>query len=322
MPPPRIPTGGVSVRTAAPSAPPSSRRTRRPSPRHRRPPLETTPSERFRDADRYRVDREWIRYEGTPQRDLWRVLRERFLARHSIAAPWVLDLGSGPGRFTRFLGSAPARRVALDLSVEMLRSLPARWCTGSGGTPLPDRVRADGKAPPFRPTAFGQVALLGNALGFAGASADRLLEAATSLVAPGGNLLLEVAPGPGERSRYLARLPSTSLARLLRAPVRALTPRIEREGFDPMPFRRTQDGEFRRIPVAELVRTLGRGFEVREVLAVAPALGAMAPRIAAVRTDSKAWEHLLLVEEELGRRPERSTEAAAVLVAARSTPGG
>jgi hypothetical protein len=96
-------------------------------------------------------------------------------------------------------------------------------------------------------------------------------------------------------------------------------PRVEREGFDTMPFRRPEDGEFQRIPAADLVRTFEtRGWEVTEVMAVAPALGALAPRIERVRGDAKAWDHLLLVEEELGRRPNRWVHAAAVLVAARA----
>jgi SAM-dependent methyltransferase len=293
-----------------------SGRGRRTSAAPGRPPPAMPATERFRTADPYRVEREWTRYEGTPQRELWRELRERFLARHSGPAPWVLDLGSGPGRFTQNLGDATSRRIALDISEEMLRAVKAHWKHAGLSAPLPDRVRADGRYPPFPPGSFGVVAVLGNTLGFAGASAERLREAAGALVAPGGILILEVAPGPGERSRYLARLPPTSLARLLRAPVGALMPKLEKEGFDRMPFRRSHDGEFRRISVAELRGALGPGWEVRDVMAVAPALGPMTSRIGLVRSDEKAWEHLLLLEEELGRRAERWIDAAAVLMAA------
>lgn len=276
--------------------------------------------ERFRTADHYRAEREWIRYTGTAQRDLWRELRERFLARHATASRWVLDLGSGPGRFTASLGVAQSNRVALDLSLEMLRSVAEHWNPELGGTPLPERVRADALAPPFPKGTFGQVAVLGNTLGFAGSSAEKLLDSASSLVEPGGTFFVEVAPGPGERSRYLSRLPPTVLARLLRSPVRALLPRIDREGFDRIPYRRAERGEFRRIPVDELSHWFARrGWDLDEVLAVAPALGTLAPRIEAIRADRKAWDHLLLLEEELGRRPERWTDAAAVLVAGRRT---
>jgi SAM-dependent methyltransferase len=278
--------------------------------------------ERFREVDHYRAEREWVRYAGTAQRDLFRELRERFLARHAAESLWVLDLGSGPGRFTPFLGTRSSRRVALDLSLEMLRSVREHWNPGADGRPSPERVRADGLAPPFLAGTFGAVAVLGNSLGFAGASSDRLLDSARSLVAPGGTLLLEVAPGPGERSRYLARLPPTSLPRLLRSPVRALLPRIDREGFDRLPARRAEPGDFHRIAIDDLSRWAAtRGGQLVEVVAVAPALGGLASRLDAIRGDAKAWEHLLLVEEELGRRPERWPDAAAVLVAATSVVG-
>jgi SAM-dependent methyltransferase len=279
-------------------------------------------SRRFRDVDPYRVEREWARYEGTGQRDLWRGLRDRFLGRHSVDARWVLDLGSGPGRFTARLGTANSRRAALDLSLGMLRSLREHWTIGPGAAEQPECVRGDGLAPPFPDGAFGEVAVLGNTLGFAGAAAERLEATAAALVAPGGVLVLEVAPGPGERSRYLARLPPSSLARLLRAPVAALGPRIEREGFATVPFRRAQEGEFRRIPPDELHRRFEeRGWEIEETLAVAPVLGTMTLRIDPVRDDPKAWDHLIALEEQFGRRTERWNNAAAVLFAARRASG-
>lgn len=281
------------------------------------PPLPATAPERFRSADRYRAEREWARYQGTSQRDLWRELRERFLLRHARASPWVLDLGSGPGRFTPFLGTARSERVALDLSREMLRSAREHWSRAEGPALNVECVRADGLAPPFPEGTFGEVAVLGNTVGFAGSTAQRLLGAASSLVAPGGTLVVEVSPGPGELSRYLRRLPPTTLARLFRSPVRALLSRIAREGFERIPYRRAERAAFRRVSVEELSRWLEKDrWDFKEVVAVAPALGPWAPPIDAIRADAKAWEHLLLVEEELGRRTERWTDASAVLVAA------
>jgi len=282
-------------------------------------PEEPVPArERFVRADRYHVEREWKRYEGTAQRDLYRELRERFLDRHSVDGGWTLDLGSGPGRFTARLGTGNVRRVALDLSREALKILKEAWPTPTTGVPpLPGRVRGDAVRPPFLPSAFSEVAVLGNTLGFAGAGADQFLEAAESLVAPGGTLLLEVAPGPGERSRYLARLPPGSVRRLLWSPLRAVVPRIEREGYRREPRRKSREGTFRRLRGEDLSRRLtASGWDVREVLAVAPALGPDASRLASVRADPRAWSQLILIEEELGHRPERWKEAAAVLVAA------
>lgn len=274
--------------------------------------------ERFLGTDRYRADREWQRYEGTAQRDLFLELRQRFLSRHRPAARRVLDVGSGPGRFTARLGAGPGvRRVALDIGWEMLVQLRGHWPASASPVLLPDLVRGDAVRPPFASESFDLVAGLGNLLGFAGQESDRLFEGLLRLLAPGGTLLLEVAPGPGERSRYLHRLPTTGLARLLRSPPRWVAARVEREGFTEEPRRRKDPGEFRRVVPEELRdRLVQRGYRVEEILAVAPALGPDPARAGAVERDPKAWTHLLELEEALGRVPDRWSPAAAVLVAA------
>jgi hypothetical protein len=144
-----------------------------------------------------------------------------------------------------------------------------------------------------------------------------MLDALIALLAPGATLLLEVAPGPGERSRYLHRLPSGAVARLFRSPPRAVALRVGREGFSEEPSRRTKPGEFQRVDPAELGQTLERrGFQVDEVIAVAPSLGPDGPRAGVVERDTKSWGHLLEVEEIIGRMPGRWPSAAAVLLAA------
>ncbi len=264
---------------------------------------------RFRTLDPYRADREWLRYEGTPQRELFRELRRRFVSRHAGPTGPTVDLGSGPGRFTAELGAAGGRHLALDLSREMLLRVPS--------APGVERVRGDAASPPLSRGAFAIAALLGNALGFAEDAGGRLLDASESLVAPGGVLFVEIAPASGERSRYLARLPASAAARLLRAPVRAWVPRVDAEGFSTEPRRRSRPGGFRRWTVEELrTRWTAAGWTIAEVLAVAPALGPDAARIEAVRGDPKAWSHLLDLEERLGRDPARWSGAAAVLLAA------
>lgn len=260
--------------------------------------------------------REWERYEGTAQRRLFRELRARFLDRHAAPRGWVLDLGSGPGRFLAHVGGPHARRVALDLSVEMLRRVVRE------GRTHPELVCGDGLCPPFRRTAFQEVVVLGNAIGFAGPDSDRLWETAGELVRPGGQLVLEVVAGPGESSRYLGRLPASSLARLLHAPLRALLARVDREGFVPEPPRRADPGTFRRYDPLALDRSLvERDWVVDEILAVAPALGADPERLAVVEEDPVAWARLLELEEAIGRRTDRARVAAAVLLAA-TAPGG
>jgi len=231
---------------------------------------------------------------------------------------WVLDAGAGPGRFTRRLGTGPAvRRVALDISIEMLRRVVTSPGTGDTGERPPERVLGDARSLPFAPSAFDVVAAMGNLLGFAEGDSEVVLDRLIGAVAPGGTLLIEVAPGPGERSRYLRRLPPGSVARLFRSAPTLVAGRVVREGFAREPRRRAVAGEFRRLSVKELTRGLeSRGMTVTEVLAVAPGLGADADRASSVAKDSKAWAHLLEVEERLGADPERWEEAASILLAA------
>lgn len=275
------------------------------------------PRRRFRDADDYRARREWLRYEGTAQRDLYRELRERFLLRHAVEEGWVLDVGSGPGRFLPFVGRVGARRVALDISRTMLSLLPGTYLSVRGPGPVPDRVVGNGAHPPFERGRWAEVVVLGNTLGFAGAEAGRLLDEAERLVAPGGTLLAEIAPAPGERSSYLARLPPSAVARLLHSPVRAVLGRLDREGFRKEPSRHRTPRTFRRFSAVELhERWQAHGWTVVETVAVAPTLGPDPERIEAVHRNPKSWSRLLELEEEVGRRPERWPLAAAVLVAA------
>ena len=280
---------------------------------------ETEPArERFVSNDAYRAEREWRRYEGTPQRELFRQLRERFLARHAPPTGWALDAGAGPGRFTENVGQVRSdHRVALDIGRAMLEEFRDRSANGTSGVPGAHLVLGDAARPPFAERTFGLVAALGNLIGFAGGGGTAMLDALVRMLTPGGTVILEIAPGPGERSRYLHRLPASSVGRLLRSPAHALVGRIEREGFDAELWRKKDRGEFGRFPAAELAKTLGaRGFRVEETVAVAPALGAEPDRVAAVALDPKAWEHLLSVEETLGRAPARAIGAAAVLIAA------
>jgi SAM-dependent methyltransferase len=208
--------------------------------------------------------------------------------------------------------------VALDISLEMLNLLPGAWAASARPDPPPDRVRGDALHPPFERGRWAEVIVFGNTLGFAGKGADRLFDEAEQLVAPGGTLVIEIAPAPGERSRYLTRLPPSSVARLLRSPTRAVLGRLDREGFRSELSRHANAESFRRFSVRELQDRLSRnGFDMVETVAVAPALGPDAVRIGAVRADPKAWPHLLDLEEEVGRRPERWVEAAAVLLCAR-----
>lgn len=278
--------------------------------------------DRFLDLDGYRVAREWSRYEGTAQRDLFRELRQRFLARHRTPGRWVVDLGSGPGRFSDALGTSEAERILVDLAGTALRpeAAPLRPIRRS---PLPwHRLRGDAARPPLRAGRFADVALLGNVLGFSGGAWETVLDRALELLAPHGTLLLESVAGPGERSRYLHRLPPGAVARAIGGPPGWLRGRVEREGFDRAAARSKPESDFRRLEPAALSRRLERrGWVIVEAVAVAPALGSEPERVEAVRPHPDAWRRLLELEEGLGRAPARLAASAAYLVAIRAADG-
>ncbi|MCI4353696.1 MAG: class I SAM-dependent methyltransferase [Thermoplasmata archaeon] len=308
-----------------PRNPPDARRRRR----DRTGPARPAPGwgvrsgrHRFLEWDDYRVEREWKRYDGTPLRDLFRELRERFLARHRPTRPGrSLEVGPGPGRFTRLVGHPEDRVSLLELSRAMLERI--RIDGPIGHRAGLDLIQGDAVSPPFRPRTFHRVILLGNVLGFAEDDAEELLSRLTALVSPGGRVLIEFVAGPGERSRYLHRLPPGAIARLLAAPVRAVRPRVEREGFVRIRERESGGRHFRRFAPAEVVgRLRSAGFELREILAVAPGLGNDAGRLGGVRAAPVAWGHLLELEEALGGEPHRHEDAAAILLAAERTQTG
>ncbi len=272
---------------------------------------------RFLHLDSYRIDREWKRYEGTPQRELFRELRSRFLDRHRSDGPWVLDLGAGPGRFSSRIGGPASRRVLLDMSRGMLLEAARRLRLSTPSAAAPDLVVGDAARPPFKPGRFDQVVLLGNVIGFAEEESPKVLENGVALVRPGGTIVVETVVGAGERSRYLGRLPPGAVRRLLAAPINAVRPRVEREGFRPEPAV-PREGRFRRMGEEEVQAEFARaGVELLESLSVAPALGADAERVAATRTEPISWLHLLELEEVLGRTPPRRARAAALLLAGR-----
>jgi hypothetical protein len=178
-----------------------------------------------------------------------------------------------------------------------------------------DPVVGDGLRPPFPPRTFAEVVVLGNVVGFSGPDAEAILRSVGEQVTPGGKLIVEVAAGPGERSRYLARLPPGAVARLLRSPAPLVEARILREGFVEAPSSRGVHSLFRALDVATAVSWLSPlGFRVVETMSVAPALGQEPDHLTSIQSDAISWGRLLDLEERLGRRPDRWTVAAAVLL--------
>lgn len=202
-------------------------------------------------------------------------------------------------------------RAMLDRARKQLRS--SRPAEGAAHF-----VRGDALHPPFGSRSFDSAVVLGNVVGFAASDAERMLGEVAELVRTGGILILEVAPGSGERSRYLARLPPSAVGRLFESPPQLIRRRIEAEGFDRADPVAGHRDRFERIDPERVRRWLEpRGFEIVRARAIAPSLASDAPRISAIARSRRAWSRLLAVEEQLGDDPPRWPGAAAVLLLAR-----
>jgi SAM-dependent methyltransferase len=68
------------------------------------------------------VDGEWLRLEQTPAGRVSFEVHRRFLADHVRAGESVLEVGAGPGRFTRELAALGARVTVTDISQPQLEA--------------------------------------------------------------------------------------------------------------------------------------------------------------------------------------------------------
>jgi len=116
-----------------------------------------------------------------------RVQVDALLARTGIPALPVLDAGCGAGRHLVVLRERGCKAVGLDLSAHLLSQ-----AIHSGPA-----IRADLRAPPFRPGSMGMVAAFFTVFGYLETREDDLAMFSTlaQLVAPGGHLYLDL-PNP------------------------------------------------------------------------------------------------------------------------------
>lgn len=265
---------------------------------------------RFAQAGDYEAGREWRRYEGTPQRDLLREVRRRFLERalRRLSAPagLIVEVGPGPGRFTPPLAAQAGRLVLVDVSPRML-AIAEEHATSVARRPV-DLVLGDAAQLPIHGESADAVVALGNIVGSAGDRSLAALQEIAGVVAPGGILVLETVAPPGGRPVFLRRTSPKEWKGLLSdEPERALSPLLA-EGFDPAPPSspgdRGPDG-FRHFQAAETARFLDReGFDVVEQALAAPLVGGEPELVAAIlRGGAGALRRLVHWEELAGRHP-------------------
>lgn len=326
--------------------PPRGRQRSRPAPQGRGDPsrAEYRGSGRFRRAGTYEVEREWRRFEGTPQRELLRTLRERFLERAlETSGPLerALEVGPGPGRFSPWVAQGAARLVLFELSPAMLR---AALRAAPRGTTLPRRrstspetvwepMLGDARRLPLRRESFPRVVALGNVVGFAAPKGPAVLRDLAETVAPGGTLLVESVGKVSERPRFLSSLHGEEvLALLARTPLEEFPRRLAEGWAAPSehPLRspgrsgeRELPSSFQFLGASEVRGILERaGLVVRRQRTVAPLLGDDPRRVQWVseRGGGRYWRALLQWEETAGGHP-RIVEAGGHLLTFATRPG-
>ena len=253
-----------------------------------------------------RVDREWKRYSGEPKRVLRRVLRERFVRKHIRNSRGViLELGSGPGRFTPILrGRSGVRVVAVDLSRESLRS-GRRHAPRMASRSSIDWVQAAGECLPLVSGSVDVAVVLGNIVSFAATDGAVLLDELNRVVRRRGLLVVDFASPAGAMQEFFQVASERRLLpRVLRRPRYFFVDRILDTGFQPYAPNRLASWDFQFYTMEEAVQALRHaGFGVIDAMCVAP-IAAHQNRVAAIAfREKRTWESLLRIEERVGRRP-------------------
>lgn len=267
---------------------------------------------RFTQAGKYESDREWKRYEGTPQRDLLRLVRERFLLRSlklvGAGDGLTVEVGPGPGRFTPLLVPSTSRLVLVDLSRSMLLEALRRVRTQPGGPTSLEGTLGDASRMPIRAEVAKVAVALGNVVGMSGDRSLAALQEVAGLVAPGGLLIIETVGERVAAPRFVGRVAPGGWRTLLRQdPSRGLPPRLS-EGMEDLPAQTTPGSpgsEFQFLGTDAVARFLNReGFTVKDQMIAAPLTGGDAGLVRSIAQAHRGdLAPLLRWEESAGRFP-------------------
>jgi SAM-dependent methyltransferase len=113
--------------------------------------------------------------------------------------PLALDLGAGGGYHARTLAERGFEVIAVDSSATLLAEL-AEFCAGFGVTPVQSDLLDDRSY--RRRAPFALILCLGDTIAHLDTHADvnRMIDQSSSLLAPGGKLVLQFREPPGDMS--------------------------------------------------------------------------------------------------------------------------
>ncbi len=241
-------------------------------------------------------EREWHRLTASPRDEVSLHIHTRFLTEHIPPFGHVLEVGAGPGRFTRVLAEAGARVVVGDLSPVQL-DLNRKYAQDQGfeHAVVDRRVLDVCDLRAFANGEFDAVVAYGGPLSYVFERRDEAMAEVLRVLRPGGVALLSVMSLRGTVRHHLPG-------------VLAADPRDNEQVLDTgdrCPETCALDSHhchmFRSEELAELISAAGG-----EVLAVA-ASNALAAgwggKLDEVRADEEAWQRLLELEWRTCREP-------------------
>lgn len=238
--------------------------------------------------------KEWDRLTSDPAQEVKLHLHRHYLAKYVQAGDRVLEIGPGPGRFTRALAEIGARVVVVDISGGQLDLHRQYAREHDFERAVERRVKLDMcDMSELRPETFDEVVCYGGPLSYVFEQRQQAVGEAVRVLRPGGVALFSVMTLWGVTQRYLGEIldlpPEVTRAVLHTGDVHPQT----------YPDSTHHCHMFRSDELRRLLQEAGA--EVLELSASNCLSAVWASRLAEVRNDPQRWELLLEMELEAGR---------------------
>jgi SAM-dependent methyltransferase len=241
--------------------------------------------------------REWDRWDVSPVEQVKFEVHLHYLRKCLASGDRILEIGAGPGRFTRELADITDRIVVADISPVQLELNRENAHTLGYARVIEQWIECDicNLQPHFDDGAFDAVVCYGGPLSYVFGERERALEELLRVTRPGGLLFLSVMSLWGTVHQFLPQ-------------VLGLSPTLNRDIIatgDLGPDKSAASTHFCHMYRAtELRRLLEGAGAVVEVLSASDCLSATwGDSLKDVQQDEATWQHLLEMEVEACREP-------------------